>query len=154
MQLIRVTLTDAWERLCAVRRLRFSVKSNDRTSGWNGTGTGTVSVSVTDNSTITFTERGTWAGDSGRQLDFHNVCRWSFDWNAGSVRLEHLRHDPNRPVFLLDLAPTDETTFESVSPHHCGADVYTATVRIKDDEVDLNWRVRGPKKDASICCRY
>ena len=154
MEVARVTLTDAWNRLCAVRSLRFSAKSDDRTSGWNGTGTGTVKVTIIGKSTVTFTEHGTWAGDSGRQIDFNNIYRWKFDWDAGAIRLEHLRHDPNRPVFLLDLAPTDDITLESVSPHRCGPDFYTATVKFGDDVVDLHWRVTGPRKDANVCCRY
>jgi len=154
MGVTRVTLTDAWDRLCAVRSLRFSAKSNDRTSGWNGTAAATVKVTVTGNSTITFTEHGTWSGGSGRQLDFNNIYRWSFDWDVGTIRLEHLRHDPKRPVFLLDLALTGDGTFESASPHRCSADVYTATVKFLDDMVDLHWRVKGPKKDAEICCAY
>ena len=129
MQVVRVTLTDAWDRLCAVRSLRFSAKSNDRASGWNGAGSGTVEVTVTGNSTITFTERGTWARDCGKQFDFHNMYRWRFDWNADVVRLEHLRHDPNQPIFLLDLATIDGAIFESVSPHLCGADVYRASLQ-------------------------
>ena len=55
------------------------------------------------------------------------------------------------PVFLLDLAPTGETAFESVSPHRCGADIYTATVTFREDAVELCWHVRGPKKDANVC---
>ncbi len=154
MEAARVTMTDAWERLCAVRSLRLSAKSNDRPSGWNGAGTGTVNVAVTGDSTITFTEHGTWAGDCGKQFDFHNIYRWRFDWNVGAIRLEHLRHDPNRPVFLLDLAPTDEATFESVLPPRCGADFYTASMKFGDDAVDLRWQVEGPKKDAEVCCMY
>ena len=154
MQVTSATLINAWDRLCAVRSLRFSTKPNDRTSGWNGAGTGTVEVTVTGNSTITFTERGTWVTDTGKQLDFSNVYRWTFDWDAGVIRLEHLRHDPNRPVFLLDLAPIDEAAFESVSRHRCGLDIYAATVKFRNDAVDLRWRVNGPKKDAEICCTY
>ena len=154
MEVAHVTLTDAWDRLCAVRSLRFSAKSNDRTSGWNGDGTGTVEVAVTGNSTITFTEHGTWARDCGKQFDFHNIYRWRFDWDAGAIHLEHLRHDPSRPVFLLDLAPTDETTFESVSSHRCGADIYTASMELGSDDVYLRWQVKGPKKDAELYCMY
>ena len=154
MEVERVTLTDALDCLCAVRSLRFSTKSNDKTSGWEGAGIGTVRVTVIGNSTITFTERGTWVRDCARQLDFHNTYRWRFDWDACVIRLEHLRYDPNRPVFLLDLAPTDGAAFESVSPHRCGADLYTATVNFRADGVDLRWHVKGPKKDAEICCAY
>ncbi|MHC4323394.1 MAG: DUF6314 family protein, partial [Planctomycetota bacterium] len=89
-----------------------------------------------------------------KQFDFHNIYRWQFEWDAGVIRLEHLRHDPNRPVFLLDLTPADEATFESVSPHRCGADFYTATVKFGDDSIDLRWQVKGPKKDMEIRCMY
>ena len=149
-----MTLTEAWERLRAVRSLRFSATSNDQVSGWEGAGTGTVKVTVTGNSTITFTENGTWIRDSGQQLDFNNIYRWGFDWDAQTIRLEHLRRRPDSPVFLLELEPTDGTTFESVSPHRCGADLYTATVKFKDDRLCLRWHVKGPKKDAEVCCMY
>jgi hypothetical protein len=154
MQVKRMTLTDAWNRLCAVRSLRFSAKSNDRTSGWNGTGAGTVKVTVTGNSAITFTEQGAWTRDYGRQFDFRNIYRWRFDRNAAAIRLEHLRHDPDRPVFLLDLVPTDDIAFESASLHRCGPDIYTAAVKFGNDAVDLHWRVKGRKKDAEIRCTY
>lgn len=154
MQVTRMTLIDAWDRLRAVRSLRFSAKSKNRTSGWDGEGTGTVKVTVTGNSSITFTEHGIWARDSGKQFDFRNIYRWRFDWDAGVIRLEHLRHDPNRPVFLLDLTPTDDAAFESISPHRCGPDVYTATVMFEGGAVDLRWYAKGPKKDAEICCSY
>lgn len=154
MEAVRVTLTDARQRLCAVRSLRFSANSNDRTSGWEGVGTGTVNVTVTGNSNITFTEHGTWAGDSGKQFDFHNIYRWVFNRDAAAIRLEHLRHDPDRPVFLLDLVPADDTTFKPVSPHRCGEDFYTATVKFGDDVIDLRWQVKGPKKDVEIRCMY
>ena len=72
----------------------------------------------------------------------------------GTIRLEHRRYDPDSPVFLLDLAPTDHGTFGSLSPHRCGADLYTATVTFADDGVHLQWYVKGPKKAAEICCIY
>jgi hypothetical protein len=154
MEVTHVTLPDAWGRLCAVRSLRFSATSNGRSSGWDGGGTGTVEVTVAGNSDITFTEHGTWVRDSGKQFDFSNIYRWRFDWDAGTIRLEHLRYDPDSPVVLLDLAPTGEVTFGSVSPHRCGADLYTATVTLADDGVHLQWGVKGPKKDAETCCVY
>jgi hypothetical protein len=154
MEVAHVTLRDAWKHLSAVRRLRFSATSNGRSSGWGGAGTGTVEVTVTGNSDITFTEHGRWIRDSGRQFDFSNIYRWSFGWNAGTIRLEHRRYDPDSPVFLLDLAPTDHGTFGSLSPHRCGADLYTATVTFADDGVHLQWYVKGPKKAAEICCIY
>lgn len=154
MQTTRVTLTDTWKRLRAVRRLRFLARSRNRACGCNGEGAGQVEVTVIGDSSLTFTERGTWVVESGRQLDFNNAYRWTFDRDVGTVRLEHLRYDPAQPVFLLELAPTDESGFESISPHRCGEDVYAATVRFADDAVDLRWSVKGPKKDAVIRCTY
>ncbi|MHC4115929.1 MAG: DUF6314 family protein [Planctomycetota bacterium] len=154
MQTKRMTLTDAWQRLSAVRSVRFSAKSGDHESGWSGAGTGAVEVTITGNSTITFTEHGTWTVDSGRRLDFRNIYRWTFDRGADTIGLEYLRHTPNRPVFLLYLAPADKSTLESASPHHCGEDVYEATVKFEPDAVDLCWRNKGPKKDAVIRCKY
>lgn len=154
MQTTRMTLADAWQRLSTVRSVRFSAKSSDHESGWSGAGTGAVEVTVSGDSTITFAEHGTWTVDSGRQLDFRNIYRWTFDWDADTIRLEHLRHDPNQPVFLLDLARTDEATFESVSPHRCGADVYRASLQLRNDVVCLGWHVDGPKKNAELSCTY
>ena len=154
MEVTHVKLRDVWDRLCAVRSLRFSAMSNCRSSGWDGTGTGTVEVTVAGNSHITFTEQGTWIADSGKQFNFSNIYRWSFGWNAGTIQLEHRRYDSDSPVFLLDLAPTDHDTLGSMSPHRCSADRYTASVTFADDRVHLHWYVKGPNKDAEICCLY
>ncbi|MHC4143823.1 MAG: DUF6314 family protein [Planctomycetota bacterium] len=152
MEVARVTMTDAWQRLLAVRAFRFSVRSNDRTSGWNGTGAGTVTIAVIDSSTVTFTERGRW--DFGKQLNFSNCYRWTLAEDAGIIRLEHLRFGPGKPVFLLDLAAIDASTLESISPHHCGADFYRASVKLGRDALYLHWRIKGLKKDAEIDCIY
>lgn len=149
-----VTLTDAWDRLRAVQTIRISAKSNSRTAGWKGTGTGTVMVDVVDDSTITFTERGSWRSDSGDEHDFNNVYRWTLVDDSAVIRLEHLRFGPDQPVYLLDFAPTDDIIFRSISPHYCGADLYTAMMEFKDEAVYLLWNVRGPEKDEEICYAY
>lgn len=147
-------LKAAWNSLRAVRTLQFSAKFSSQTSGWNVTGNGKVIVGMVDNSTITFTESGKWRSDSGKEFDFNNVYRWTLDEDAGVIRLEHLRFGPNQPVYLFDLAPTDNITFQSVSPHCCGADLYTAIMEFKDEAIYLRWNVKGPKKDEQICCIY
>lgn len=149
-----MTPTAALNRLRAVRALQFSVKSSSQTSGWNAGGNGTVIVDMVDNSTITFTESGKWRCDSGKELEFSNVYRWTLAEDAGTIRLEHLRFGRNQPIYLFDLAPTDETTFQSVSPHCCGEDLYTAIMEFKKAAIYLHWMVKGPKKDEQICCIY
>jgi len=149
-----VTLIDAWERLCSVQGLQFTAKSRNRKSGLNGTGTGTVTVTTIDNSTIIFTEHGKWTTDSGLELVFDNTYRWTLIEDAGTVRLEHLRFGPNRPVFLLDLVPTNNVIYKSVSPHCCGTDSYTAIMEFKNDLIYVRWHIEGPGKDADICYIY
>ena len=149
-----MTLTAAWNRLREVRVLQFSAKSSSQTSGWSASGDGTVIVGLIGNSTMTYTESGKWRSDCGKELDFNNVYRWTLAEDAGSIRLEHLRFGQNQPIYLLDLAPTDDTTFQSVSPHYCGEDSYTASMEFKGESIYLRWTVKGPKKDEQICCIY
>jgi hypothetical protein len=149
-----MTLTAAWNRLREVRVMQFSAKSSSQTSGWSASGDGTVIVGLVDTSTMIFTERGNWRSGCGKELEFNNVYRWTLAEGAGIIRLEHLRFGRNQPIYLLDLAPTDDTTFHSVSPHYCGEDSYTASMEFKSESIYLRWTVKGPKKDEQICCIY
>lgn len=149
-----MTLTAAWNSLRTVRTVQFSAKSSSQVSGWNASGRGTVIVGMVDDSTITFTESGKWRSDSGKELEFNNVYRWTLVEDAGIIRLEHLRFGRNQPVYLLDLVPTDDTTLQSVSPHCCGADLYTAIMEFKNEAIYFRWNVKGPEKDEHICCIY
>ena len=154
IEMTLTTLKAAWDRLRSEQALKFRAKSSSEASGWNASGSGTVIVGMLGSSSITFTESGKWRSDSGQELEFNNVYRWTLVKASGTIRLEHLRQGPNQPIHLFDLAPTDANTFQSVAPHRCGADLYTAIMEFKNEAIYLRWNVKGPKKDEHICCIY
>jgi len=140
---------DAWQRLSEISRLRFIARSaND--SGWNGTGNGSVVVAKLDAGTITFSESGNWKSDTGQELNFNNVFRWSLDDSGGAIRLEHLRYGPKNPVYLFDLVPENENRWQSTAPHVCRDDFYSATMILMPNQIELQWAIKGPHKNENI----
>lgn len=140
---------EALHRLAQIRTLRFVARSESG-SGWNGAGLGSVVVARPEKSTMTFTEAGTWKPDVGKEVNFNNVFRWSFDDSVHSIRLEHLRRGPNDPVYLFDLTSANEETWQSITPYVCQDDLYSARMIIKPDQVELRWTVKGPRKNEDI----
>ena len=140
---------DAWNHLSEITALRFVARSaND--SGWNGFGEGSVTVVKPDENTIMFTETGKWKLDTGQQLNFDNVFRWSLNDSGDTIRLEHLRFGPDNPVYLFDLAPENENIWQSITPHVCGDDLYSTIMKLTTDQLELRWTIMGPKKDQDI----
>ena len=144
---------DAWQRLSEITALLF-VAHSAKESGWNGSGNGTVYVAQLTANTITFTETGKWQPDVGRQLNFNNVFKWSRGESGDAIRLEHLRFGPNNPVYLFDLAPQNEDTWQSITPHVCRDDLYSAIMTLAADQIELRWEIKGPDKDEDIQYSY
>ncbi|MFT5447725.1 MAG: hypothetical protein ACI9DC_002902 [Gammaproteobacteria bacterium] len=140
---------DEWQRLCDVTALRF-ISRSAKASGWNGSGEGTVSVAQPSANTVTFTESGHWQSDTGRRLKFSNVFRWSPGESRSVIRLEHLRFGPDKPVYLFELDPQDDQTWQSTRPHVCGDDVYSVIMNMSADQIELQWMIKGPNKDEDI----
>ncbi len=136
------------ERLFQVRVLRFAATSALQTA-WNGEGTGSVQTELTDSDVLIFRENGEWAPETGRPLRFHNVYRWS-KTGRDSVCLEHLRFGPDKPVKLFELVAESPELWTSPAPHHCGDDLYSAVLKVGEDKIDLQWTIRGPRKDERI----
>ena len=150
------SLDALWSRLAAVRSLAFDARSAAGT-GWNGVAVGTVAVGRPRDDVLIFTESGAWtAVGSAKPIAFNNVFRWTRF--AEHLRLEHLRHGVDRPVFLFDLAATDDGNWREARPHLCGDDVYRATLLLADTPantgVDLAWTIDGPKKREAIDYAY
>ena len=103
---------------------------------------------------LIFHERGAWRIKKGQDISFSNTFRWMFDCDAGMISLEHLRHGPDQPVFLLYLTPNSNHLLASIDSHLCEEDVYLATVPWDRHSIRLNWRVIGPKKNEEIECCY
>lgn len=149
------TLVTCWERLSSVTHLTFTAKTKSKDEkGWNGRGKGEVIVTKENDSTLIFTEKGTWEGKDGKLIDFSNTFRWKYDKNALMISLEHLRRGPNNPVFLFHLAPSDSNTLSSVDSHLCEGDVYFGQIFFDRHSLRLNWRVIGPKKNEEIDYYY
>ncbi|WP_456424657.1 DUF6314 family protein [Rhodocaloribacter sp.] len=140
---------DVWHRLSEITALRF-VACSASDSGWNGAGDGGVAVVKTGANTLTFTESGKWKTDTGRELRFNNVFRWSLYDSGGAIRLEHLRFGPDNPVYLFDLVPENEETWQSVAPHVCRDDSYAAILTVTPDQIELRWTIKGPLKNEVI----
>jgi hypothetical protein len=104
-----VLFCSLWDTLKSIQSLEFT--------GPAGTGEGTVIVTNPSPNTLLFAEKGTWQTNTGVRLAFFNTYRWTTVNNGQTIRLEHLRHGANHPVFLFGLAPISENLWESVTGH-------------------------------------
>ena len=146
--------SDLWNRLVKVRALKFTSRSKSPGKRADTSGQGDVEVSHVDDLTLLFSERVRWENEAGKELVLRNVYRWTRMRDDSFIRLEHLRHGPDKPVHLADLYTDGDNVFQSKEPHHCGADTYTAAVEAGETELVLSWRVKGPEKDEAYCSRY
>lgn len=117
-------------------------------TGWRGVGNGIVDVYDATPDTLLFKEVGLWRQSGGRELRFTNIFRWSRGENH--LRLDHLRQGLTRPIFLFDLAPDAQGVWRETAPHPCRADFYSAMLRLEGDQIRVNWRITGPRKDEVI----
>ncbi len=148
-------LLSFWMRLAEVRELTFNARTrSEEEGGWNGKGKGEVIVAKEGEEVLIFTEKGSWQGKQGKEIDFSNVFRWTLDRNAGVISLEHLRRGINHPVFLFHLAPSSNRSLSSVDSHLCGGDAYFGQIFYDRHALRLNWRVIGPKKNEEIDYYY
>lgn len=142
------------QSLANVTSLTFQAVSSSGNQGWNGKGHGQVIVEQVDSSVMLFHERGQWTNKAGKNIDFTNAYRWTLLSYEDTIQLEHLRFGFEHPVYLFDLQQINETCWESISPHVCDKDLYTATMSVLDDRIDLLWIIKGPEKNESICYEY
>ncbi|KAA0135996.1 hypothetical protein FYZ48_17865 [Gimesia chilikensis] len=147
-------LTSLWGSLTAVTTLTFTAQSFGSGSGWNGTGVGTVEVESIDDQTLLFHEAGNWSPPEGKSLRFTNVYRWRAYSEQKQLRLEHLRFGNANPVYLFDLQQTAGDRWDSIEPHVCSEDLYTATLRLENETLHLDWTVKGKTKNERISYVY
>jgi len=146
--------TTLWQRLSAITSLTFESTSQTNESGWSGTGHGKVTVESIDPTTMLFHEKGHWQQNGRKQLKFTNVYRWTALPDSFGLRLEHLRFGSEQPVYLFDLQQIGSATWQSVQPHVCRLDLYTAALTLTADELQLRWTIEGPGKAESIAYLY
>lgn len=142
---------EVWRRLMQIRHLRFAARTRVAT-GWHGDGSGRVVPEQAAPDTLHTTETGTWQPPAGPPLPFRNVYRWTR--RAGRLRLDHLRHGPEAPVYLFDLIPDGPDALRAAAPHVCNDDLYVGTLRLTPDALILLWTIHGPHKDERITYHY
>lgn len=144
-----------WEKLLSVTQLTFHAKTNSKDeNGWNGKGRGEVVSSKNGPNILIFNEKGTWQGKQGVDVGFSNVFRWTLDFNAIMISLEHLRRGSEHPVFLFHLTPSGKYSLSSVDSHLCEGDTYFGQIHFDNYTIRLNWRVIGPKKNEELDYYY
>lgn len=144
-------LLQVWNKLHHVKELVFHSRSK---VGWNGKGRAEVTVTKEAEHVLIFHEKGNWKGENHQETDFSNIFRWTLDKVTGMISLEHLRRGPNHPVFLFHLSPAGQHSLASVDTHLCEGDAYFGQIFCDQQNLRLNWRVIGNKKNEEIDYYY
>jgi len=129
-----------WKRLEKVENMSIQTQSG-------GQGFGKVIVSREKENVLLFTEQGEWAHEEAQGIHFNKALRWTIDYAAGMISLEHLHYGPNRPVFLFHMTPTGPKSLQSVDSHLCLSDCYFGRVTFNNNNIEFLWRILGPRKN-------
>lgn len=150
-----IILLTFWEKLSSIKHLFFNAKTKSKQeTGWNGKGKGEVHVAKEGGNILIFNEKGSWKGESGKEIDFSNVFRWTLDKTTQMISLEHLRRGLQHPVFLFHLAPSANNCLTSVDSHFCEEDTYFGQIFYDSHGLRLNWRIIGRKKNEELDYYY
>ncbi len=140
-----VCLASFWKRLLSVHSVSIEAPPGKRAFG-------SVSISIEKQNTLLFSEKGYWI--EPQEIEFTNALRWTFDYEAGLISLEHLRYGPARPVFLFHLTPNSSKSFQSVNSHSCREDCYFGRIGFTEKNVQFSWRILGPRKNETLFYIY
>jgi len=132
-----------WERMLQVKQMTIRTQTEEEAIG-------EVRVEEEKVGILTFTERGRWVRGNQQNIDFHNSLRWSFGFEEGLVRLEHLRHGPTHPILLSHLMPISSRHFQSIDPHLCAGDCYFGRIEFNREGVYLTWRILSERKNETL----
>ncbi|MEL6328035.1 MAG: hypothetical protein AAFR38_00090 [Planctomycetota bacterium] len=149
--------TGILERLALVSRVvSVGARVDGRVGGWYR---GLVEVDCGARS-VDLVERGETRVPGGRRVGAASANRWWVD--GGLLRLAHLREGRDRPVgiaaFELGVdgsAPSAAEPADSVEPHVCDRDLYTASLWLDGSgRVRLAWRIETPGGVERLSLRY
>lgn len=144
-----------WNLLGQVQSFKLTASTKNQRSFFNkATATGCVRISGSGSGVMTFHETGSWTSIDRQTIDFRNIYRWSLSDSRDSIRLTHLRYGINNPVHLVDFVSLDADIMQSIQPHHCGSDRYSASLSVAGDRILLSWTIRGPAKNDTLDCIY
>jgi len=131
------------ERLLSSKQMTIRTQNGEEAIG-------EVKVAEEKPGIYTFTERGTWVKGRQQNINFHNSLRWSFVYEQGIIRLEHLRHGPDHPIFLSYLTPISAKQLQSMDPHLCQEDCYFGHIEFTKQGIYLTWRILSARKNETF----
>ncbi len=131
------------ERLLCAKQMTIRTQSGEEAIG-------EVSVKEEKPGIFIFTERGMWVKGTQQNINFHNSLRWSLVYEEGLLRLEHLRHGPDHPIFLSYLTPISGKHLQSIDPHLCQEDCYFGHIQFNKEGIYLTWRVLSARKNETF----
>lgn len=142
-----------WRRLAQLRRLSLTAEPGLASqSGWRGTGSAEISAHADDND-WRLIEHGCFSpAGTRRSLPFENIYRWQR--TGDRLRLYHERFGTAAAVFLFELVAETDTRLICRYPHLCGDDAYHGALTLTGTGFDLDWSIRGPRKDEHLSYRY
>ena len=135
------------ERILQVKQMTIRMQTEDEAIG-------EVKVKEEKPGILSFTEQGRWVKGEQQNITFRNSLRWTFLFEDGLVRLEHLRYGPNHPVFLSHLVPTSSRHLQSIDPHLCQEDCYFGRVEFHRQGIYLTWRILSKYKNETLYYVY
>lgn len=137
---IAACLNSFWQRLEKVHLVSIQTQSA-------GQAYGHVLVKKEKSEKLLFIEKGQWVHQANQEIDFSKTLRWTIDYSAGVIALEHLHYGADRPVFLFHLAPTGSKSLQSIDSHVCLNDCYFGRIEFNDSHIRFLWRIIGPRKN-------
>lgn len=130
-----------WNQIKTVSRVHK--KSTYRIGGFSDQLSGTVTLLERSDLHCTFLEEGTWLE---KQLTAQNQYVWKLEEKGISL----YRQQQHQLVRLCHF--TEENQWSDT--HLCGQDIYQGTLVYNPEQLNLNWRISGPKKEGTIECYY
>jgi hypothetical protein len=141
------------ERLRRVSEFRFEARWVDADGSFvTGHGAGRATVRGEPDHALVVDERGQWEPRPGQVLRFRGGYRWSVAEEGLAVA--HLRRGEDHPVVLVRLVVGPDGGWRSVRPFVCGADEYSAHLRLEGADMVFRWMVRGPRKAYTLAITY
>lgn len=139
-----------WCRLPQISRFTFQAGNGEGSqTDWNGSCEGEVLVAPWQDG-WSFDERGHYLTPRGQRIAMHN--RYGWQRSEHGIVLYHLRH--TEPVHLLELRPVSPQRWQTDEPHLCGADHYQAVLEVVGSGFDMQWQIRGSRKNERLAYRY
>ena len=143
-----------WDRLKKISKLEFISTSTRVYKNLYTNGEGNIQVSVDMDERINFLESGQWLTSQHKKLEFTNHYRWTKNTDKNYIVLEHLRYGKNNAVNLAHLLRDGNSTWKSAEPHRCNEDLYSVVIGLNKKNIEMKWRIVGPKKNQTIITKY